>query len=247
MFKKIRNKFSSFSARTIERSIRKGVRKQPRGALTFQYRVFNGKIDLMEVNNLKKKFGFKEVFLLHGVAMRVNDRAIILTGPRGSGKTTVMNNLARLGKVRPVEDGIVVIGQKKNGFFVVESGTLPWRQTRATIKRFSPIKGHQVSRKGLRKTNQFTQETAIYEGALSESIASFTTKNRSKKIFEPIAIPLGKVVLVSAKQDLHKPLKINGQKVEETSGLIFNKKTILINPEQNRSTIIKQMQKAVLN
>ena len=247
MIKRVWHKIGSISKRTIESSVKRGVTKQPRGAITFQYRIFNGKVDFEEVNRLRKQFDFGNIYLLHGVAMRVNGHAVILTGPRGSGKTTVMNRLVKKKMAKPIEDGIVIIGQKNGKFFVVESGTLPWRQTRAKVKSLSPLKGHQISRSGLKSRTNFVEQTAIHEGAFSEGIASKLTPDKSSQTHTPKTIPLGKVVRVSTETDLHLPLKINGDKIETSNRSIFSNQTTIINPLQRRSRIIQQMEESVLN
>ena len=246
MFKRLIENTNVFSARLIERSIRRAVRKQPRGAITFQNRIFNGQVDIAEVQKIKKMFNFGEIYLLHGTAMRKNGNAVILTGPRGAGKTTVMRNLSKKGKVTPIDDGIIILGRNRNGLFVVETGTLPWRNARSNVKRFSPIQGHQISRKGLKQKTTAIENMARHEGAISETIASFITRDKSSQTFTPIAIPIEKIIQVSSKDDLHLPMKLHGDKFETATEINFGVKRVNINPNQRRSKIIDQMREEVL-
>jgi hypothetical protein len=109
------------------------------------------------------------------------------------------------------------------------------------------VQGHQFSRNGLKESTRFIEESAIHKSTLSEVIANMITKNRPAQTFETKPIIFGKVIHVSTKQDLHKPLKITNQKIETTNNLVFNEKIIVINPKQKRSRIIKKMQTIVLN
>ena len=247
MFKRLVQKANTFSARLIEKSIQRATRKQPRDAITFQNRLFRGQVDVAEVQRIKRLFRFKDIYLFHGIAMKINGSAVILTGPRGAGKTTVMRTLSKKGKATPLDDGIIIVGRNNNGLFVVESGTFPWRNTIANIKRFSPVKGQQISKKGLVQNTNRIQQTAIYEGAISETIASLIIRDKSQQTHSPTLTKIGKLIQVSSKVDLHPAMKLQGIRFEPATEMdLTGVKVTTITPNQRRSRIIAQMKEDAL-
>jgi len=209
---KVIGKANNFSARMLKRSISSAVKKQPRGALTFQYMIFKNRVpDFAQINAIKERFSFGEMYLLHGVAMLVKGKAVIVTGPRGIGKTTLMKSLSRKGVAQPIDDGLVILGKKNHGFYVVESGTYPWRKLRANVKRIFPFgKGDQFTSKGFsNKSTEEVAQSALHEAAFSESLASLFTSNKSNQTFSPSIHGVSRLVAFVDKRDIHLPLRVD--------------------------------------
>ncbi|HNV01428.1 MAG TPA: hypothetical protein PKK60_03300 [archaeon] len=254
MFSRINRAVASFSAKRIERSVKFAAKKQKQGAITFQYRMF-GKdaIDWNQINSLKQKFGFLDLYLLHGVAMNVGNRSVVVSGPRGLGKTTLLKKVTKSGLVSPIEDGIVIVGKNKSGLFVVETGTINWRNIRSSAKRFFPFRAPaNFSASGFKEDKSRFTTRVFLEGAFSESVANKLTRDRSSETFSPRVIPIKSVVLVPHEKDLHKPIKISGEKVESvdpkkaTLELSKLSRVVSFSPNITQVSLLKKIEAEIL-
>ncbi len=98
----------------------------PKGAITFQMyaRARSGlsKRHIVEAKAIIQKFGFSKLIVMHGNALLVNGKAIIITGPAGIGKSTISREVVRKKDGQLIDESHVLIGQKGGEWFVVETG-----------------------------------------------------------------------------------------------------------------------------
>ena len=76
------------------------------------------------MRRLMEEHGFSGLLILHGNALLVGGRVVLLLGPAGIGKSTASRRLVRLGAATLIEDGLVVVGEEPGTWQVVETGTL---------------------------------------------------------------------------------------------------------------------------
>ena len=100
----------------------------PSGAVTFHLRTWSrGALDsdaAAQAASLMAAHGFRELVLLHGNAIELDGRLLVVAGPSGVGKSTVCRALVRRAGARLVEDGLVLAGSSGRAWTVVETGTL---------------------------------------------------------------------------------------------------------------------------
>ncbi len=253
MFSRVKQRLASSAARRIEKSVSLAARKQAKGAITFQYRMFGPKkIDWNQINSLRNRFNFSDVYLFHGVAMNVGGNAVVVSGPRGMGKTTLLKNLAKSKIASPIEDGLVVVGRSPKGLFVVETGTYDWRNKRANVKKIFPSQGASNFKKNGFKENFSPFNTSVFlEGAFSETVANILTRDKSKNDFSSKQLPLKRLIIVPHEKDLHKPIKIVGNSIESINSdnakeeLSRFTETVSFSPNITQVSLLKKIQLAI--
>ncbi len=199
---------------------RKGFKKLPRGVVTFQYKLYNNLgIDWGEIESVRKKFGFTDIILFHGVAMERHGKAVVVSGPHGIGKSTTMRSLERNNIAKSIDDGVIIIGQRGNKLFVLETGTYHWRKKASIASKFFRFGSRGVFAKGKpldkKKIESAKKRVYVTIALPSELVASAALKDRSNESFEPREIELRKIVLLPHPQDIQKPRLIHGNKITE--------------------------------
>jgi hypothetical protein len=119
---------------------RRKARAFPPGAVTFHLSAWSRESLTPEegaaAGRLMQEHGFSGLLILHGNALFVGGRVVLLLGPAGIGKSTASRRLVRLGAATLIEDGLVVVGEEPGGWRVVETGTLGVLHGAARIAAF---------------------------------------------------------------------------------------------------------------
>src|SRR5512135_946086 len=115
--KRIKNAFRD----SLSRHLRA---KSPRESLAlFNKLVFEpDNVDVEDIMPFKKLFEFDDVWIFHGIAMEQEGEAILVSGPSGIGKSTLLRKFTHLNMARPLDDGFILIGKKNACYYIVESG-----------------------------------------------------------------------------------------------------------------------------
>ena len=98
--------------------------KLPRDALPLFNRLVlePDNVTAADVISFKKQFAFDDVWIFHGIAMEREGKAIVVSGPPGIGKSTLLRKCTRINMARPVDDGFILIGRANGCYYIVESG-----------------------------------------------------------------------------------------------------------------------------
>ena len=82
------------------RAISKKIRattysKQPRGALLFPNFAYGPQFEAHanKISELKREMGLSQLYVFHGVAFSKGEQTLVLAGPPGIGKSTLMRKL----------------------------------------------------------------------------------------------------------------------------------------------------------
>ncbi|AJF59696.1 MAG: hypothetical protein J4224_03480 [Candidatus Diapherotrites archaeon] len=201
-----------------KKSVERENRKLPKGAVSIHYRVFEGRdFSWKEVEDLRKQFGFTDLYLFHGVAMERNGRAVVVSGPQGIGKSTTLRRLIKNDSIRPLDDGIVLVGKKRAGLFVLESGKYPMRSNSSRASKFFRLgrKSIYTEASPSRLRYAIKQKTTNANIIASAWLGSVFSADRSAESFQPRVVELGKLIFLPHERDPLKPKMVSGQSVSE--------------------------------
>jgi hypothetical protein len=174
-------------------------------------------VTVADITPIKKQFAFDDVWIFHGVAMEREGKAIVVSGPSGIGKSTLLRKFAHMKMARPVDDGFIFTGRSNGCYYIVESGLYAELRTihilskwlRILVKYESPY---------LESDYPSDMDKAIRRGQLLHNIAvligSFIGKNRSSMKGTSSPLKLVKLFLVKHEKDGYPPKRIGGDKIE---------------------------------
>jgi hypothetical protein len=187
----------------------------PKNAVTFQLRVWGRRRlepqTFQEAKNLMQKFGFNELLLVHGNALLVNGQVVIVSGPKGIGKSTVSRILTKQGKANQLEDGVLVVGRRESKLFLVKTGTGNLAITTSKLSKFFRNflrVGKSSYLKPDGKTSKFKDFMIKRVIAMpSVGLSVFLTR-KNKESFEPSLHEIQKVAFAFHPNDEEKGIKI---------------------------------------
>ena len=193
--------------------------KFPREALPlFNKLVFEpDNVTVADITSFKKQFGFDDVWIFHGIAMEREGKAIVVSGPPGIGKSTLLRRVTHMNMARPVDDGFILIGRIEGCYYIVESGLYAALRTISILSKWLRILARHKS-PYLSCDYQGDMDKATRRGQLLHNIAfligSFVSQNRSSVKVTSNPVRLVKLFLVKHQKDSHLPKRIGGDKIE---------------------------------
>lgn len=123
-------------------------RAVPEGSVTFHLALGNEERLLQHLDEaveLIQRLGLDALHVLHGTAVACRAGALVVTGPPGVGKSTVLRSLAERGVLEILEDGVVLVGQRGDRWSIIESGVGPllerMSRTSLLIRTFLCLRG----------------------------------------------------------------------------------------------------------
>jgi len=100
----------------------------PPGAVTFHLGVWTSRrltaADAGQMACLLDRHGFQRLLVVHGNAIEVHGRVVLLAGSSRIGKSTACRVLEARGDARVLEEGLVLLGVVGDRWVVVDTGTL---------------------------------------------------------------------------------------------------------------------------
>ena len=208
----IKSALRKFSSRNLRR-------KLPRDSLPlFNKLVFEpGNITAADLTSFKKHFKFDDAWIFHGIAMEREGKAIVVSGPPGIGKSTLLRKFASLNMARPVDDGFVLIGRANGCYYIVESGLYATLRTISVLSKWLRILTWHES-PFLINDYPHDMEKAIRRDQFLNNIAfligSLVSKNRSSVKGTSRPVRVVKLFLVKHERDIYSPKRISGDKIE---------------------------------
>jgi energy-coupling factor transporter ATP-binding protein EcfA2 len=176
-----------------------------------------GVIGAKDITSFTKLFNFNDVWIFHGVAMKQHEKAIVLSGPSGIGKSTLLRKVARMGMAEPMDDGFILVGRAKGCYHVLEGGLYPTYRTITVISKCLRILSRYQS-PYLNIDHHHTMAKAIKRGEMLQNLAvwigSIVTKNRRSERVISSPVRLAKLFLVTHPNDLIPPKRISGETLE---------------------------------
>ena len=176
-----------------------------------------GAIDAQDITSFTNLFNFDDVWIFHGIVLKHHEKAIVLSGPPGIGKSTLLRKTARMGMAEPMDDGFILVGRANGCYYVLESGLYTTCRTISVISRWLRILFRYQS-PYLNITHHHTMAKAIKKGEILQNLAvwigSIVTKNRSSERVISSRVRLSKLFLVTNANDLNPPRRINGETLE---------------------------------
>jgi len=107
---------------------RRKRRAFPPGAVTFHIGAWSrGRLSpdaVADADEVRTRFGFDELFVVHGSAFLDGAGVTLVSGPPGIGKSSVLRELESEGRGRLVEDGVLLVGSRDGTWHLVVTGTL---------------------------------------------------------------------------------------------------------------------------
>lgn len=165
-----------------------------------------------------RELGFEDLWIFHGVAIKDRaGRAIVLTGPAGIGKSTLLRKVAGTGLAEPMDDGFVVVAKAGGSHCVIASGLYPSLRTISILSNWLRIMV------GYQSPYFFEKDQRDFEGAVNKSemlhnlavlIGSIIMRDRSSHEWKSVPVRLMKLFLVACQGDRHPPRRICGEEME---------------------------------
>jgi len=159
------------------------------------------RIDWKEIDSFRTDFNTDNLFVVHGTSFRKDNKATIVSGPQGIGKSTSLRKLAKKGKLKPIDDGMILIARDKNTrqYFVFETGYYPLLRTQSVVSRvLRSIFGYKsafINPNISSKRFQFTHKVGSAMASASVFLGRILAKNRSSQEHAPRKFLLDKVIL----------------------------------------------------
>jgi hypothetical protein len=150
--------------------------------------------------------GFDNVVLMHANALKLNDSVILLSGPRGIGKTSLSRNLEKRG-VQLLEDGIVLTAEKKGEPYFLFTGLQEFRKSYNAYKgkMRTPLYSRTFSSGGPKSRPVRWLDMQIPK--LSAVLAAFKAPLTNSA--KPEGLPISKIILFNDHLHKFRPKRIN--------------------------------------
>jgi hypothetical protein len=187
-------------------------------------------ITAQDIMTFKKQAEFDDVWIFHGIAMELKGKAIVLQGPPGIGKSTLLRKMARTGMAKPIDDGSVVVGKRDNCYYVLKSGLYPTLRTISILSKVLRILFRYHS-PYLNADPRHNLMKAIKRGEMLHNLAvltgSLVAGNRNSEGVIAKPVKLERLLLVTHQKDPQLPRRMCGEKIESISAIdtknIFDK------------------------
>lgn len=175
-----------------------------------------GAITARDITSFIAIFNFDDIWIFPGVAMKQNEKAIVLSGPPGVGKSTLLRKVACMGMAEPIDDGFILVGRADGCYYVLDGGLYPTMRTttvigiwlRTLFRYRSPY---------LDIDNCHTMAKAIKRGKMLGNLAvligSIFTKNRRAEGFILSPVRLARLFLVTHPNNLNPARRLSGEKI----------------------------------
>ena len=216
----------------VSRSLRhrisdRTMRRISAGPLGFRHRVHKGEgFEREKIARAMNNFGLKRLILVHGIAVTRRADGIVMVGPPGIGKSTVLRRASRRETVQPIDDGLIVIGEKEDGkFVIIETGTYGVDKKRSLVSkalrkilRFkTPYREADISREKFERDVEIGYDILNVTNLISGLFLSGQGRIPPKLKM----CPLKKLVSVEHPKDTHAPVEVyagSGIVAEQSSG-----------------------------
>jgi len=160
---------------------------------------------------VRERFNLNQLYLVHGIAVDVDGRGVVVMGPAGIGKSTVLRELIKDHKVKPIDDGFVLIGRDRDTgvFNIVPTGLYEVNQKFSRISKTLRVCCNYVS-------PFLVEDSSRFEGAnIRGRIIQRVSRMAGYLVVRPPAHPseggktgLDKILYVSHERDTLKPGEI---------------------------------------
>jgi hypothetical protein len=117
------------------------MRKFPRSSFPV-FKKINLEPDAVKASDVTaflRHYAFDEAWIFHGIAMEREGKAIVVSGPPGIGKSTLLRKCAGSNMAKPLDDGFILAGKADNKYYVVESGLYLSLRTISVLSKFLRI------------------------------------------------------------------------------------------------------------
>jgi hypothetical protein len=200
-------------------SVRHLTSKFPREVPSFvkKLAIEPGAVTPQDVALFARQFGFEEVWIFHGIALKQRGRAVILSGPSGIGKSSLLRKITRMKAAEPMDDGFIVAGKEDGCYYVFESGLYHTVEPVAvaskwlrTLFRYRCPYLRNGDRRGMvrdMKKGETLHNIAVVIGSL-------IAKDRSSGAVTSGPVRLAKLLLVEHPEDCHLPRRIRKETME---------------------------------
>jgi ABC-type branched-subunit amino acid transport system ATPase component len=157
-----------------------------------------------DIMTFTKQTKFDDVWIFHGVAIERKGKAIVLAGPPGIGKSTLLRKIVRTGLAEPIDDGNILVGRRNNCYCVLKSGLYPTLRTISIISRWLRILfGYQSPYLNIDPGDNVLK--AMRRGEMLHNLAvlmgSIVAKSRSSEAVTSTPVRLDKLFLVIHQKD----------------------------------------------
>ncbi len=176
-----------------------------------------GAVTLQDVARFAEQFNFEEVWIFHGIALKQKGSAVILSGPSGIGKSSLLRKITRMKAAEPMDDGFIVAGKVKHDYYVLESGLYHTVKPVAVASRWLRVlfryrcpylhNGHRGDMVRDMKKGETLHNIAVVIGSL-------IAKDRSSEAVTSTPVRLAKLLLVEHPGDCHLPRRTGKETME---------------------------------
>jgi len=194
----------------------------PEGVIRFPHAVVRGEgYDCQEIDEVRRRFNVGDMMLMNATAFEAGGKAVVITGPPGVGKSTLVRQLAEENEVKLMDDGYVLIGFDKDTEQpkVIDTGLYDMGKRKGVtlamhrlFRRSSPYVSYRGDEtdsdefeRGIRRLSFSTKMARLAGKAISSVIRSPTPET-----FNPREVELSDVICCTHERDGSKPQMITG-------------------------------------
>ncbi|MDD5111941.1 MAG: hypothetical protein PHG85_05305 [Candidatus Altiarchaeota archaeon] len=213
----------------------RSARRIPDGAVRFMATLPNRReYDSSEVEDVRRKFNCSDIMVLHGAALEVNGRAVVITGPPGIGKSTALRRQYKRNNAPIIEDSFVLVGVDKTdgGLKLIETGMylgqkrqVVSRSMRKLLHMQSPyitLHGDKADSGQFEKVRRLGMSISHWAGVMENLLTPASPKVRE---FHPRSMAVSDLIYCVHKKDEYPPLLLpEGEKPKSMASEEFIEK-----------------------
>ncbi len=186
-----------------------------------------GAVTAQDILSFNKQFDFDDVWIFHGAALKQNKRAIILSGPSGIGKSSLLRKIVRMRMAEAIDDGFILVGRANCSYFVLESGLYPAVRTISVVSKcLRVLFRYQCPYLGNHRAVVRKKSWEMMHN-IAALIGSIVSKDRSSERVTSSPVRLAKLFLVADPNDDYPPIRLCGETIESLA--VGNAEKILDN------------------